>query len=37
MKKVAFLGIGAMGERIAMNLINAGYYLQVWNRSCTAR
>lgn len=33
MKKVAFLGIGAMGERIAMNLINAGYDLQVWNRT----
>ena len=33
MKKIAFLGIGAMGERIAMNLIKAGYDLQVWNRT----
>ena len=33
MKKIAFLGIGAMGERIATNLIKAGYELQVWNRT----
>ena len=33
MKKIAFFGIGAMGERIAINLINAGYELQVWNRT----
>ena len=33
MKKIAFLGIGAMGKRIAINLIKAGYELQVWNRT----
>lgn len=33
MKNIAFLGIGAMGERIATNLINAGYQLQIWNRT----
>lgn len=33
MKNIAFLGIGAMGERIAANLINAGYQLHIWNRT----
>lgn len=33
MKTVAFLGIGAMGDRIAKNLLNAGYNLRVWNRT----
>jgi len=33
MKKIAFLGIGAMGERISTNLIRAGYDLHVWNRT----
>ena len=33
MAKVAFLGLGAMGSRMAANLINAGHELTVWNRS----
>ena len=33
MNKVAFLGIGAMGERMARNLLRAGYQLAVFNRS----
>ena len=33
MKKVTFLGLGAMGSRMALNLINAGYDVCVWNRS----
>ena len=33
MKKLAILGTGAMGFRIAINLINAGYELAVWNRT----
>ncbi len=33
MNTVAFLGIGAMGEPIATNLLNAGYNLRVWNRT----
>lgn len=33
MKNIAFLGIGAMGERIATNLIDAGYQLHIWNRT----
>ena len=33
MKNIAFLGIGAMGERIASNLIDAGYQLHIWNRT----
>ena len=32
MTTVAFIGLGAMGSRIAMNLVSAGYDLQVWNR-----
>ena len=32
MKNIAFLGIGAMGERIASNLIDRGYQLHIWNR-----
>ena len=33
MNTVAFLGIGAMGSRLAHNLLNAGYNLRVWNRT----
>ncbi|MEO1386479.1 MAG: NAD(P)-dependent oxidoreductase [Cyanobacteria bacterium J06634_6] len=32
-QKIAVLGLGAMGSRIAHNLINAGCALTVWNRS----
>ncbi len=31
--RVAFLGLGAMGSRMAHNLMLAGYELIVWNRS----
>ena len=31
MSKVAFLGLGAMGSRMATNLIKAGHELTVWN------
>jgi 3-hydroxyisobutyrate dehydrogenase len=33
MAKVAFLGLGAMGSRMAANLVEAGHELSVWNRS----
>ncbi len=33
MKTIAFLGLGAMGSRMATNLIAAGYSVTVWNRS----
>jgi 3-hydroxyisobutyrate dehydrogenase-like beta-hydroxyacid dehydrogenase len=33
MLDVGFIGLGAMGSRIAQNLVNAGYRLRVWNRS----
>jgi 3-hydroxyisobutyrate dehydrogenase len=32
-KKIAVLGLGAMGSRIAQNLIGAGYPLTVYNRT----
>ncbi len=32
-QKVAFLGLGAMGSRMAANLLQAGYSVTVWNRS----
>ena len=32
MSKVAFLGLGAMGSRMAANLLRAGHELTVWNR-----
>ncbi|HEX3760048.1 MAG TPA: NAD(P)-dependent oxidoreductase [Kofleriaceae bacterium] len=32
MTEVAFIGLGAMGSRMAMNLHNAGFALRVWNR-----
>ena len=31
--KIAFLGTGIMGSRMAANLLKAGYPLNVWNRS----
>jgi 3-hydroxyisobutyrate dehydrogenase-like beta-hydroxyacid dehydrogenase len=31
--KVGFLGLGAMGRRMAVRLVNAGHELHVWNRS----
>ncbi|SFD64952.1 NAD(P)-dependent oxidoreductase [Roseivivax sediminis] len=31
--KIAFLGLGAMGSRMAMNIVKAGHELAVWNRS----
>ncbi len=31
--KVAFLGLGIMGSRMAANLASAGYELTVWNRT----
>jgi 3-hydroxyisobutyrate dehydrogenase len=33
MARVAVLGLGAMGSRIAANLIDAGHELAVWNRT----
>jgi 3-hydroxyisobutyrate dehydrogenase len=33
MSKIAFLGLGAMGSRIATRLIEAGHTVTVWNRS----
>lgn len=33
MKKVAILGTGAMGSRIAANLLRKGYKLNIWNRT----
>ncbi|ABW29151.1 3-hydroxyisobutyrate dehydrogenase, putative [Acaryochloris marina MBIC11017] len=33
MNKIAILGLGAMGSRVAINLLAAGYEVIVWNRS----
>jgi 3-hydroxyisobutyrate dehydrogenase len=33
MKTIAFLGLGAMGSRMATHLIKAGHELTAWNRS----
>src|ERR1700744_173325 len=33
MSNVTFLGLGAMGSRMAANLIKAGHVVTVWNRS----
>ena len=33
MATIAFLGLGAMGSRMAANLLKAGHSLQVWNRN----
>jgi 3-hydroxyisobutyrate dehydrogenase len=32
MTEIAFIGLGAMGSRMAMNLQDAGFALRVWNR-----
>lgn len=32
MARIAFLGLGAMGSRMAANLVAAGHELHVWNR-----
>ena len=34
--RVAFLGLGLMGEPMAVNLLRSGVSLTVWNRSATA-
>jgi 3-hydroxyisobutyrate dehydrogenase len=31
--RVAFLGLGIMGSRMAANLARAGFDLTVWNRT----
>jgi 3-hydroxyisobutyrate dehydrogenase len=36
MSKVAFLGLGAMGSRMAKNILAAGFELTVWNRTSAA-
>ena len=36
MAEVAVLGLGAMGSRMAFNLIKAGHRLTVWNRTAAA-
>ena len=33
MTQIAFLGLGAMGIRMAQHLIGAGHSLTVWNRT----
>jgi 3-hydroxyisobutyrate dehydrogenase len=33
MSKIAFLGLGAMGSRMALNLVKAGFSVTVWNRN----
>ena len=30
--RIGFIGIGAMGSRMAANLLKAGHHLTVWNR-----
>ncbi|HAV1886861.1 TPA: NAD(P)-dependent oxidoreductase [Enterobacter hormaechei subsp. xiangfangensis] len=36
MANITLLGLGAMGSRMAMNLLKAGHVLTVWNRTPTA-
>lgn len=36
MSKIAFLGLGAMGSRMATRLLAAGHELTVWNRTAAA-
>ena len=36
MEHVAFLGLGAMGSRMAANLLRTGFRVTVWNRSAVA-
>lgn len=33
MSKVGFIGLGAMGSRMARNILSAGFEVAVWNRS----
>lgn len=33
MSKITILGVGAMGSRMAVNLITAGHHVTIWNRS----
>jgi 3-hydroxyisobutyrate dehydrogenase len=33
MSKIAFLGLGSMGSRMATNLLAAGYDVTAWNRN----
>ncbi|MGL5002016.1 MAG: NAD(P)-dependent oxidoreductase, partial [Casimicrobium sp.] len=33
MKTIAFLGLGAMGSRMAKRLLDVGYRVRVWNRT----
>ena len=35
MKRVAFLGTGIMGSRMAANVARAGFDLTVWNRTAS--
>lgn len=34
--KIAFLGMGLMGSRMATRLVQAGFHVAVWNRTATA-
>ena len=34
-ERVAFLGLGIMGSRMAANLAKAGFELSVWNRTAS--
>ena len=34
--RIAFLGLGAMGRRMALRLLAAGHDVSVWNRSAAA-
>jgi 3-hydroxyisobutyrate dehydrogenase len=36
MQTIAFLGLGAMGSRMAANLLRSGFQVTVWNRSAAA-
>lgn len=36
MSTIAFMGLGAMGSRMASNLLLAGHTLRVWNRTASA-
>ena len=36
MSKITFLGLGAMGSRMARRLLEAGHDLSIWNRTAQA-
>ena len=36
MSEIAFLGLGAMGSRMARRLVDAGHSVRVWNRTPAA-